>query len=182
MFPRIRQEVSIAPEPSALRCSPSTTCVEVRQHLNQVETKPFQFSIFPYELLMFYSLHSAAPSCETQSDNLIGMHAYTVASVPFRPYSFHLTSMPRATSFMLLRQCFYRFAAVPLPHKPKRKSSRDAPCFCLSVTRRQPYRKSSSSVIPYPIANFPLHIQQFLFTPMYIQVYLVILVVSINNH
>lgn len=82
MFPRIRQEVSIAPEPSALRCSASTTCVEVRQHLNQVETKPFQFSIFPYELLMFYSLHSAAPSCETQSDNLIGMHAYTVASVP----------------------------------------------------------------------------------------------------
>lgn len=39
----------------------------------------FQFSIFPYEFPMFYSLHSA-PSWETQSDNLIGMHTYAAAS------------------------------------------------------------------------------------------------------
>lgn len=45
----------------------------------------FQFSIFPYELLMFYSLHSA-PSWGTQSDNLIGMHAYTARIRPGRNF------------------------------------------------------------------------------------------------
>lgn len=71
-------------------------------YLSRLQGDSFQFSIFPYELLMFYSLHSA-PSWESQSDNLIGMYAYTVARfLPPEPMRFYSSLFPLCHPYAIL--------------------------------------------------------------------------------